>query len=64
MNYDLDKNCYFKSTAKVTEKTLIIEIDEQYKSVFYPKSAYQEYRKVVNAAADFAKATLVLKQIK
>ena len=64
MNYDLDKNCYFKSTAKVEGKTLIIEIDEQYKSVFYPKTAYQEYRKVVNAASDFAKATLVLKQIK
>ena len=64
MNDDLDKNCYFKSTAKITEKTLIIEIDEQYKSVIYPKAAYQEYRKVVNAAADFVKATLVLKQIK
>ena len=64
MNFDKAKASFFKSTVKVEDKTVVIAIEEQYNSIFYPKESYQEYRKIINAAADFAKATLVLKQVK
>ena len=64
MNVDKAKASFFKSTAKVEGKTVVITIEEQYNSIFYSKDKYQEYRKIINAAADFAKATLVLKQVK
>lgn len=64
MKYDADKNCWFKSTVKVNGNQVIITIDEQYKSIHYPKDIYQEYRKVYNASADFSKASIVLKPIK
>ena len=62
MNFDKAKASFFKSTVKVEDKTVVIKIEEQYNSIFYPKESYQEYRKIINAAADFVKATLVLKQ--
>lgn len=62
MDYDSNKTCWFKSNVKVEGNQLIVEVDEKYQSLTYPKESYQEYRKVVNAAADFAKAALILKR--
>ena len=64
MNVDKSKASFFKSTVKIEGKTVVIQIEEHYNSIFYSKDNYQEYRKIINAAADFAKAALVLKQIK
>ncbi len=64
MDGNPSKNCSFKSTAKIEGNKVIIEVFEIYKFIHYPVSAYQEYRKVINASADFNKASLVLKKIK
>lgn len=61
MSGDETKNCSFKSTAKAEGNQLIVEVFEIYKAINYPKETYPEYRNVVNASADFAKASVVLK---
>ncbi|MEO8234838.1 MAG: DUF3857 domain-containing protein [Flavobacterium sp.] len=61
MSGDEDKNCYFKSSAKIEGNQLIIEAFEIYKAINYPKEKYQEYRNVINASSDFTKASVVLK---
>ena len=61
MNFNEDYNCSFKSEVKVEGNQVIVEVNETYKSINYSKELYQEYRKVVNASADFNKATLVLR---
>lgn len=61
MGGDETKNCSFKSTVKTDGNQLIVEVFEIYKSINYPKESYQEYRNVINAAADFAKASVVLR---
>ncbi|HSZ72783.1 MAG TPA: DUF3857 domain-containing protein [Cytophagaceae bacterium] len=52
--------CYFKSAYEQKENHLIVTIEEYYKGQKYPASAFEEYRKVVNAAADFNHRTLLL----
>lgn len=52
----------FISQARVENNELIIEVIEDYPTLHYPVTVYQEYRKVINAAADFYKANLILKQ--
>ena len=64
MSGDETKNCSFKSTAKVEGNQLIIEALEIYNSINYPKSSYPEYRTIFNAASDFSKSSVVLKQKK
>jgi hypothetical protein len=61
MEGDPTKTCSFKSNVKIEGNQLIIEVVEQYLSINYPVSSYQEYRKVLNTSANFTKATLVLK---
>lgn len=52
--------CYFKSDYEtIGNKTVVVKINEDYKEIFYPKSSFQEFRKVVNASADFNKVVLV-----
>ena len=58
-----EASCYFKSTYELQKgKTVVVKIVENYKSIGYPKDKFQEFRKVVNAAADFNKVVLVLEQ--
>lgn len=45
----------FISTYKTEGNTITITIKEWYKGVSYPKSTYEDYRRVVNAAANFNK---------
>lgn len=61
---EFENKCFFNSSAKVEGKTLIIETNETYDLIHYPVAKYDEYRNVMNAAADFFKATLVLKPTK
>lgn len=55
------QECAFKSTAKVEGNQVIVDIVENYDNITYDKNLYSEYRKVINAASDFTKASLVLK---
>jgi hypothetical protein len=61
MNYDENKTCYFKSTSKIEGSELIVEIEGANKDIHYSKSLYDEYRKVINASADFYKSSIILK---
>jgi hypothetical protein len=53
----------FKSDYAIKDNVLEITIDEYYKEIYAPLSRYEDFRKVVNAAADFNKITLVLEKI-
>jgi hypothetical protein len=52
----------FTSAYEVQNSVLTITIKEYYKEIFAPVERYEEFRKVVNAAADFNKVTLVLEK--
>lgn len=50
----------FKSFYSIEGNILKITADEHYYKTIVPPSLYEEYRKVINSAADFNKITLVL----
>ena len=52
----------FKSDYSLKGDVLEISIEEYYKEIYAPLSRYEDFRKVVNAAADFNKITLVLEK--
>lgn len=56
----LDNTIGFTSTYELKGQTLIININEYYNQISYPLSDFEEYKKVINAAADFNKVVLVL----
>ena len=45
---------------KLVRKRVTITIDEAYKSLYYKKEKYDEYRNVINAAADFNKLAFII----
>jgi hypothetical protein len=53
---------YFTSGYELNKNQVIVKVHEDYKSIYYPKAKFQEYRKVINAAADFNKIVLVLEK--
>ena len=53
----------FKSSYVLDGNKLIITADEHYRLNFIATEIYEEYRKVINSAADFNKITLVLEPI-
>lgn len=54
----------FKSDYKLTDNILEISILEYYKEIYVPLEQYEDFRKVINAAADFNKVTLVFEKLK
>jgi len=50
----------FESSYKLEGDVLKVTILEQYCQVQYPMSQYDDFKKIINAAADFNKVTLVL----
>ncbi|WP_296618697.1 DUF3857 domain-containing protein [Marivirga sp.] len=52
----------FKSSYELNDQQLIIQIDEFYEEIYYPKEDFKAFQKVINAAADFNKIVLVLKK--
>lgn len=64
MTYYLDQEnkslAYFTITYEIEDNTLKIENLEGYNFVDLPVSYWDQYRKVINAAADFNKLSLVL----
>ncbi|MEM9023123.1 MAG: hypothetical protein AAGB22_05245, partial [Bacteroidota bacterium] len=52
----------FKSTYEFQKGKLYVRVEEYYKRVNYPIGQFEEFRKVINAAADFNKIVLVLRK--
>lgn len=57
---DGDRTMTFTSKYSVTGNTVKVVIDEYYKQIIWPLSEFEDYRKVINASADFNKVSLVL----
>ena len=57
-------SAYFNSDYTITGNKLTVTITEEYKRLHYTVYEYAAYRKVVNAAADFNKVSLVLEPAK
>jgi hypothetical protein len=66
MNIEMLNNgktsCIFTSEAEVTNNQLIIISTEYYSESKYPVGRYEEFRRVINASADFNKKTILLKK--
>jgi hypothetical protein len=52
----------FVSTHTIENQVLTIRLNEYYKEIYAPLDRYEDYRKVINAAADFNKVVLVLEK--
>lgn len=64
MKSDERTGCIFTSTATVSNNILTIVSKEYYNDQYYPLSRYEDFRKVINAAADFNKKTILLRKNK
>jgi len=58
-----NKLCKFESNYRIENQTIIITIQEFYKSNEYDLNRYEEFREVINAASDFNKTSILLKKI-
>jgi len=63
MKSDNKTSCIFTSEASLENNTLTIKSKEYYLKSYYPATRYDEFRKVINAAADFNKKILLLRKI-
>ncbi|TND07703.1 MAG: hypothetical protein FD123_3022 [Bacteroidetes bacterium] len=52
----------FISRYTLTGDMLVVDIQETYRQLRYPVSQYEDFRKVINAAADFNKVVLFLEK--
>lgn len=52
----------FVSDYTLDNNEMVVTIREYYKEIFAPVKRYEDFRKVINAAADFNKVTLVLEK--
>ena len=52
----------WRSSAKQNDDTLVVTNYEYYTSMHYPLSVFDDYKKVINAAADFNKIVVVLEK--
>ncbi len=59
-NYQGRQTMGFISSYKLKGNELHISVHEFYKVTDYPLSMFEEFRKVINASADFNKVTLIL----
>ncbi|MBA4145619.1 MAG: hypothetical protein C0523_07650 [Cytophaga sp.] len=53
----------FTSQFSIEKSVLKIAVKEYYKEIYVPQSRYEDFRKVVNAAADFNKIVLVFEKL-
>lgn len=63
LNFDVafpDGSASFKSTYSVEGNLLTVEIEEYYKRIAYTADEFEDYKKVINAAADFNKVVIYL----
>ena len=52
----------FVSSYTINDDLLTVSIDETYHKIKYPLSLFEEFKKVINASADFNKVVLVLEK--
>jgi hypothetical protein len=52
----------FVSGYKMNGNTLTVNVMEEYRNTTYPISQYEDYKRIINAAADFNKIVLVLEK--
>ncbi|MFT5667535.1 MAG: hypothetical protein ACI9DK_001733 [Vicingaceae bacterium] len=57
-----DINLLFNSDYIVEGNDVTVTSEEYYTEIIYPKERFEEYQKVINAAADFNKIVLVLQK--
>jgi hypothetical protein len=53
----------FESTVEINGDLITVNIMEQYNRINYPVEQYEQFQKIINAAADFNKVVLVLEKI-
>jgi len=58
-----EKICKFESSYKLEGNTIVITIQEFYKSNEYDVNRYEEFRSVINAASDFNKTSILFKVV-
>lgn len=63
LEYNDRKSSYFNSSFKIEDNKVVIKIEEVYDEINYPKSLFENYRNVINAAADFNKISLILEKM-
>ncbi len=54
------EECYFRSSYTTDGNAVTVKIDEQYLTSHLPKSDYEAFREVINAAAEFNKLDLLI----
>lgn len=54
-----DPTCQFVSSYKIDGNTVTIEVVEYYNQISYKVEEYPDFQRVINAAADFNKLTLI-----
>ncbi len=52
----------FETSLETNGNVVTINVVEQYNRIKYPTTQYEEFRKIINAAADFNKVVLVLEK--
>ncbi|MCV9386346.1 DUF3857 domain-containing protein [Reichenbachiella ulvae] len=52
----------FVSSYEIKDNQLYIEISEYYNQIYFPLNRFEEFRKVINAAADWNKVSLIFKR--
>ncbi len=57
-----ERDMEFHSYYKTDGNRITVIIDEDYRQIGYPVSMYEEFRKVINASADFNKAVLFIEK--
>lgn len=53
----------FVSDYKINGNMLTVHIMEQYRNTLYPLDQFEQFRRIINASADFNKVVLVLQKI-
>jgi len=57
-----ERDMEFHSYYKTDDNKITVFIDEDYRQISYPVSMYEDFRKVINASADFNKIVLFMEK--
>lgn len=59
---DGKESAQFKSEYRIDGSKIIIDVYEDYREIHYPIAVYNQFKDVINAAADFNKKTIVFSE--
>ena len=62
-NYQGKESCKFVSKYTLNDSKLTVNVFEIYNDSYVSKSIYEDYKKVINAAADFNKIVIILEKL-